>query len=196
MSKILKLKFLIFFLFGLNSLLFATTKINTFEKFSNDYFVESGSYEGESIQRAQKAEFQHIYSIEISKKYYDICKKKFSYNPNIKLFLGDSGDILYEVIKNIDSTITFWLDGHYSGGATGKGKSNTPILRELDQIKKHPIKNHTILIDDMADCNTPWFDYVTRSQIIGKIKEINPNYEISYIDGFYRKNDVLVAQIK
>lgn len=196
MSKILTMNFLIFFIFSLSSILFATSKSDTFENFKNECFVETGSYEGEAIQRAQKAGFQKIYSIEISPKHYNICKNKFSYNPNIKLFLGDSADILYDVIKNINSTITFWLDGHYSGGETGKGKSYTPILKELDQIKKHHIKNHTILIDDMSCCNTIWFDYITREQIIDKIKQINHKYEISYIDGLYRKNNILVAQIK
>lgn len=102
---------------------------------------------------------------------------------------------LYDVIKNINSSITFWLDGHYSGYDTAQGDENNPILKELEQIKKHHIKNHTILIDDIRLCGGFWFDDITLEQIISKILEINKNYTISYVDG-YVKNDILVAQIQ
>ena len=75
------------------------------------------------------------------------------------------------------------------------GKTNSPILQELDQIKKHHIKSHTILIDDVRLFGTHEFDYVTLDQIIDKILEINPSYKISFVPG-YVNNDILVAQIK
>lgn len=74
-------------------------------------------------------------------------------------------------------------------------KTYSPVLQELEQIKKHPIKNHTILIDDVRLFGTIEFDYVTLDQIIDKVLEINPNYNISFVPG-YVQNDILVAQIK
>ena len=108
--------------------------------------------------------------------------------------MGDSGKILYEVIKDIDSPITFWLDGHCSCGITAKGDEWSPILKELEQIKKHHIKNHTILIDDVRQFGTEYFDFVTIDQIIEKVLEINPDYKIFFIDGGF-KDDILVAEV-
>ena len=114
--------------------------------------------------------------------------------PILSFFLGDSGNILYEVIKDIDSPITFWLDGHFSGGSTALGSEACPILKELDQIKKHPIKTHTILIDDLRVFGTHSFNFITIDQIKEKILEINPNYTFWYENGVI-PNDVLVAQV-
>lgn len=121
MKKILII--LIAFLSLNNSLLFATAQPHTFKMFPNKYFVETGSFEGDGIVMAINGQFPNIYSIELSNNYYDLCKHKFANYPHIKLFLGDSAEVLYETIKNIESPITFWLDGHYHGGSTAMGKN-------------------------------------------------------------------------
>lgn len=174
--------------------LFATAKPDTFKQFPNAYFVESGSATGKGITWALKAGFQHVYSIELNVDLYQLCQRKFRDYPQVKLFQGDSSLLLYDVIKNIDTTITFWLDGHYSGSGTAKGSCNSLILLELEAIKRHHIKNHTILIDDIRDLGTAWFDYVTLDQVIARILEINPSYEISFADG-YVPRDILVAKV-
>ena len=177
-----------------NRLAVSASQIDTFKKFPNKYFVETGSLMGTGIERALQAGFSHVYSIELSEHFFGECKKIFSKNPKVKLFLGDSGKILYEVIKDIDSPITFWLDGHCSCGITAKGDEWSPILKELEQIKKHHIKNHTILIDDVVQFGTEYFDFVTIDQIIEKVLEINSDYKIFFIDGGF-KDDILVAQV-
>lgn len=70
----------------------------------------------------------------------------------------------------------------------------SPILQELEAIKNHPIKNHTILIDDVRMFGTRDFDGVTLDQITDKLREINPNYSIFFEKG-YQANDILVACI-
>ena len=42
----------------------------------------------------------------------------------------------------------FWLDGHYSGKGTAKGKKETPILEELKTIFDTNDLRYVILIDD------------------------------------------------
>lgn len=175
-----------------NRVMMPTSESDTFKQFPNKYFVETGSLIGEGIQRALHAGFSHVYSIELSQQFFDECKQKFAKNPEVELFLGDSGKILYDVIKDIDSSITFWLDGHHGGGTTAKGDEWSPILKELEQIKKHPIKTHTILIDDVRLMGTEYFDFVTIDQIVEKVLEINPDYKFFFVDG-YVKNDILVA---
>jgi len=170
---------------------------NTFMKYKNtDYFIETGSYLGNGIQNAIDAGFKYIYSIELSDKYYNICKEKFSNNPNVTIIKGDSCEVLYDVIKNINEPITFWLDGHYSCEDTALGKHWAPLIQELEQIKNHPIKNHTILIDDMR-CwlePNPVHGFYT-PDIINKLNEINSDYEYIYENG-HNVNDILVSKIK
>lgn len=178
-----------------NSIVMPTSESNTFKQFPNKYFVETGSLMGEGIERALQAGFTHVYSIELSAQFFGHCKKKFANNSEVELFWGDSGKILYDVIKDIDSSITFWLDGHYGGNVTAKGDEWSPILKELEQIKKHPIKTHTILIDDVRLMGTEYFDFVTIDQIIEKVLEINADYKLFFIDG-YVKNDILVATVR
>ena len=75
-------------------------------------------------------------------------------------------------------SITFWLDSHWSGVADVGCDPETicPILYELDQIKKHPIKSHVIMIDDIR-LMIPEHFKVTKEEIVNKIMEINPAYK-------------------
>ncbi len=188
------MKQLFLILFFPISMLFASARSDTFAMFQNEVFVESGTHLGDGVSMAIHSGFPQVYSIELDRDLFQLCKMRFMDNPNVKIIQGDSGAILYEVIKEIDTPITFWLDGHYSGGKTAKGKSNSPILKELNAIKKHHIKNHTILIDDIRLLGTVWFDYTTLPEVEKKIQEINPKYKFFFLDG-YAPRDILVAVV-
>ena len=57
---------------------------------------------------------------------------------SVSLHLGDSGVYLAELLKNIDSGVTFWLDGHYSTLDTACADNYvSPIQEELEIIKKY-----------------------------------------------------------
>ncbi len=178
----------------LSTLVYGTGNTKVFQKYLNNYFVETGTCRGKGIKYALQAGFQEIRSIELSTKLYLHSKKVFKNNPNVKIWLGDSAYRLTEMIVDIEDNITFWLDGHYSQGITAKGETYTPLLKELNQISQHPIKTHTILIDDVRCIGTKEFDYIELDRIISKIYEINPNYNIRFEDG-HTKKDILVAYI-
>ena len=172
----------------------AYTSKETFAKYPNHYFVETGSYEGDGIQMAIDVGFPQIYSIELQESLYENCCLRFVSSPQVKLFLGDSSNQLSLVLQEIDAPATFWLDGHYSAGITAKGKTNTPLLKEIEQIGEHHIKTHTILIDDIRQFGTTHMDFITLEEVQDKIRSINPNYEFRFEDGFIPQ-DVLVAFI-
>lgn len=66
-------------------------------------------------------------------------------------------------------------------------------MQELEVIKNHHIKNHTIMIDDMYCWENPNPVHGFYNDDILKILlEINPNYEIEYQDGC-RIADILIA---
>jgi hypothetical protein len=167
---------------------------NIFLKYPNEYFIETGSYMGDGISLAIEAKFKNIISIELSENFFNFCSEKFKSNKNVNLLLGDSEIVLKDTISNIDKPITFWLDGHYSACGTAFGLHESPLMQELDIIKEHHVKTHTIIIDDLRCWVKPQYEFDV-SDLITKLREINEEYEISYEDG-YVENDVLVAQIK
>ena len=181
-------------IFFFSSFLCATAPPGFFKRFPNRFFVETGSYDGEGIAQAIQAGFPEIHSIELSELFHAKCRERYSKQSNVHLWLGDSGEILETVIGAIPKPITFWLDGHWSGDPTARGKTNTPILLELEAIQRHPIKTHTILIDDIRCFGCEEFDFIKLSTIVRKIYQINGKYRITYARG-HRHNDILVAQV-
>lgn len=165
------------------------------------YFVETGSYHGDGIQEALDSGFEKIISTEIFEDAFKICQERFKEDDRVKLIFGDSIHLLYDAIKDVNEPIMFWLDAHFSGASTGKGENPYPLLQELNQISKHQIKEHTILIDDLRLWNKgippgegfPLVDF-ENDEIIKKILEINSEYKISYENG-HVENDILVAKI-
>jgi hypothetical protein len=73
-----------------------------------------------------------------------------------------------------------------------------PLLDELEIIRNHHVKNHTLLIDDLRCWNENDFYFqhynFTVKDIIESVKMINKDYMISYENGII-PNDILVAQI-
>ncbi len=67
---------------------------------------------------------------------------------------GDSAEVLPALLGQIDEPCLFWLDGHYSGPKTGRGETDTPILRELEAIFAHRVKTHVVIIDDARGYGT------------------------------------------
>jgi len=172
--------------------------MNLFEKYKNKCFVETGSYKGDGIQKAIDAGFDKIISIEITPKYYKLCKEKFQNNISVEVIEGDSVQLLKSIISKIDEPITFWLDGHYVDETTKFGDKLCPILDEIDIIKDHVVKyGDTVLINDLRCWNKANFFYrhykFDVNDIINNLKFIDKYVKIDYEDGFV-KNDILVAQ--
>jgi hypothetical protein len=166
-----------------------------FKKYKTDLFIETGSYIGDGIQQALDAGYEKIISIELSDKYFKESTDRFISEPKVTVVQGDSYKVLPGVLKDVKTKSTFWLDGHHSCGDTALGDYWTPLMQELDSIKDHEIKDHTIMIDDMRCWQEPnpvhgfFIDDIYR-----KLKEINPDYQIDYLDGSVEK-DILVAHI-
>lgn len=173
------------------------------EKYTyNKYFLETGTYTGGGVQVAANVGFEHIISIEIDEVFYNASKSTFAGSKlDIRLYLGDSAIILSEIINKINEPITFWLDGHVSTRMI-VGVTEIPLFLELDIIAKHPIKTHTILIDDrrmmgkVTPGNKPWshvWENINEEQVIEKLLSINSKYNIIYEDSTNAKKDIIVA---
>ena len=169
-----------------------------FKPYLNSIFIETGTGGGDGISAALKSGFTKVISIEVDNSLYELCKGKFKKNKDVTLYLGDSVDVLPTILKDIDVKCTFWLDGHYSGEGTSHGKLLVPLMEELKAIAQHPIKNHTLLLDDMRLLRTHTAEWVDLTYSVDDIEQmiysINPDYKITYGFGV-APNDILIAQI-
>ncbi len=157
-------------------------------RFSPKVFIETGTYYGDKIN-ALKHLFLKIISIELDKELYEKAKQRFKDYSNIEIIQGDSSKILPKILPGISGKILFWLDAHYSGSITARGKKETPILNELKAIfNSHP-KENIILIDD-ARLFVGKNDYPTVDELIDNLRKsnnLNFNYKI--------ENDIIIIQL-
>lgn len=114
--------------------------------------VETGTYLGDMIYATLDV-FDEVRSIELNPKFYEISRRRFARHPHVTIVHGDSGEVLGDVLSDIDKPCLFWLDGHYTAGKYAiQPDRETPIEKELRHISRHPLKaSHAILIDDARD---------------------------------------------
>ena len=117
---------------------------NIFTKFP--VFIETGTYMGETIFKMEKL-FNELHTIEIKKEIYHNVKRLYNGN-KINFYLGDSSDVLQNILPNINKNCVIFLDGHWSAGNTGKGNKDCPLYEELTNINNLLTVEAIIIIDD------------------------------------------------
>ena len=109
-------------------------------------FVETGTYKGGTTRWAAK-HFQTVHTIERAEGLFNQFSSELAQIKGITPHLGDSKDVLPEVVKSIPNQIAVhWLDGHWMGGATAGEGDECPVLEELACLANRP--DDLILIDD------------------------------------------------
>lgn len=150
--------------------------------------VETGTYKGDSTEK-MAAHFKHVHTIELGSELHEAAKQRFIHNKNVRLYQGDSAQVLPRIIKQLKGKIVFFLDAHFSLFDTACGSENTPIISELEIIKKAGIKDSFIIIDDIrmfykaptTAGNTFIEGYPTVNNLVEKILEINSSYKIAIV---------------
>jgi hypothetical protein len=158
-----------------------------FPRCSKPIFVETGTFLGDTVA-AVKSLCERVVSIEIQPELHWLATRRFMNDDNVELICGDCVHELPLVLRTIQRPAVFWLDGHYSGGATGRGIQSDPIITSLRQIGMHAVRNHTLLIDD-ARCFTSQDDSPAFSDVIRELHSINPHYRLSV------HHDIIVATV-
>ncbi len=164
-----------------------------FARYPNPVLVETGTWHGDGVAAALEAGFPCVYSIELSEMLYARACDRFHGDPRVTLYVGQSNVWLPEVLDLIDGPATFWLDAHYSAGDTARGDVFCPILDELALIARHPVKTHTLLIDDLRLFGPGEFG-VSYEQLHSALMDINPTYVLTYADSPMAAADILVVR--
>lgn len=152
--------------------------------FHADVFIESGTSYG-GTTNAAKGIFKEIHTIELEDSFYAKAYARFVQDSHVHVYHGDSGQLLPHILNGLkERKIVCWLDGHYSGGTTAKGQSNTPILQELQALENAHRSDAIILIDDVC-CFRPSMQeipdvalgYPTIQELKQAVLRINPAYQ-------------------
>lgn len=147
-------------------------EIQNFSKFIPNVFIETGTYQGDTINNVLN-NFKQIYSIELSPSYANNAKHRFYNNSNVKIIEGDSVIFLSHLCKAINDTVFFWLDGHWSSGDTARGSLDCPLLEELKVINSTLKSECIIAIDDVrlfgTNIHENWLD-ISREKVLSIVK--------------------------
>jgi hypothetical protein len=139
--------------------------------YSIETVVETGTYLGDTTKFLSQY-VKKIYSIEIGRRLALMASRRFKRSPDIEIILGDSGELLEELLLKINGNVLFFLDGHFSKGITSTSLSyETPLIRELLVLSKsRNLPGSIIVIDDAHELSNGT-DYPSENEIKSIFKE-------------------------
>ena len=113
-----------------------------------EVFVETGTYEGESIERIRPY-FKKFYSVELSEYYADFAKNRFAKDPMVRIVCGNAPEEIGRLQPAImGKSVLYWLDSHWCDAQAAEGKtSQCTLLGELRSIDRLS-RDSVVLIDD------------------------------------------------
>jgi len=156
-------------------------------------FIETGTLNGDTIFYMEPY-FKSLFTIEISNYYYEKTRHKYK-GDKINFILGDSSEVFKDLLPLIKDNSIFFLDGHWSGGDTGKGNKDVPLIEEIRYINKLFKQEAIIIIDDCRLLGTPegnWSE-ISSEKILDEIH--NRISKVYYLDSEFAKNDRLIIHI-
>jgi|TARA_R110002074_G_scaffold101936_1_gene220203 hypothetical protein len=122
-------------------------------------FVETGTGIGEVVRSVCEIDQNiNIHTIEIIEEIYDKNKISLSYLDNVNWHLGQSSDVLPDIVPSLQGSTLFWMDAHFPGADFGLAEygdeknidKRLPLKSELEIIVKNKdVSNDVFIIDDL-----------------------------------------------
>ena len=132
----------------------SSVKLRVLKRYSppNSCWVETGTYLGQTSRKLSKFA-RTLKTIEPDSNLFNFSSNRLRRFKKIQVLFGKSENILEKCLEDASGSICFWLDGHFSGDVTYKGDLETPILTELEVIKRNVRKFSSIVIfiDDVRE---------------------------------------------
>jgi hypothetical protein len=172
---------------------------NFLYKLREDYkeykcFIETGTYTGNTIFNMEQL-FDKLYTIEISEHLYKNTSSLYRGN-KINFILGDSVKVFNYLLPLLNEKCIFFLDGHYSGGVTGKSEKDCPLNEEIQSINTNFNNEAIIIIDDYrlfgTKGNEDWLN-INKDDILFILKDRIK--EVYHLDSELSLNDRLIIHI-
>lgn len=123
--------------------------LDLFRERGHRVLVESGTYLGGTVAYFQP-HAERIVSVEIDPALHARARERFRGAPNVDLRLGDAVDVIPTAVREATGTCLVWLDGHFSGGVTGRGDLAEPAIEVLNRLGNQGVPaGTTIVVDDL-----------------------------------------------
>lgn len=132
---------------------------NTLNYYEIENFVETGTGAAEVVRDISGINDElNVHTIEIIPEIYEKNTISYSYLNNVTWHLGQSSDILPEIVSQINTPTLFWLDAHFPGADFGLAsygdepdlEKRLPLKSELEKITNNKdVTNDVFVIDDL-----------------------------------------------
>lgn len=132
---------------------------NVLDFYDIENFVETGTGAAEVVRSVSNINNKlNVHTIEIIEEIYEKNKVSFSYLNNVNWHLGQSSDVLLNILPDLKGNTLFWLDAHFPGADFGMASygdepdldKRLPLKSELEIIVKNKdVKNDVFVIDDL-----------------------------------------------
>jgi hypothetical protein len=134
--------------------------------------VETGTYRGDTTAFLAR-HFRETHTIEVVPALAAVARERFQGCPGVKVWDGDSSDVLRSLLPQLKGAALFYLDGHDSGGITGKGLKACPVREELEIIFGSCSGKTAVVIDDARLFGTDP-DYPSVADVRQWMQELRP----------------------
>jgi hypothetical protein len=154
-------------------------------------FVETGTYKGDTTLMASK-HFDKVFTTEIYEPLYVQSKKRAEDEgvSNIQFCLGNSVDLLKDIVPQVLEGAVFFIDAHISGNDSSWNQvQRVPLLEELSVILENKLGPSLFVIDDIrfwnGKKNEAWdWSHISSETVI----ELFEKYDYDIL-AYYESND-------
>ena len=132
---------------------------NVLDFYNIDNFVETGTGAAEVVRSISSIKSDlNIHTIEIIEEIFNKNKISNSYLTNVNWHLGQSSEVMPEILPQLEGNTLFWLDAHFPGADFGLAsygdeedlEKRLPLRSELEIIVEgRDVSNDVFVIDDL-----------------------------------------------
>lgn len=160
--------------------------------FPNATWVETGTFLGRTTEMLAKSA-KLVYSIEPEPSLYEKAANRLAELSNVQILNGTSEALFPSLLGELSGPVNFWLDGHYSAGATYQAEQDTPIREELAAIEanRENLSSIVVLVDDVRCFDPTRPEYTAYPSIDFLVDWAHSNDLLWHIE-----HDIFVAKTK